>query len=60
MLVAPHASAVLPGLALVALIAVYDRYHKASPLTVLAMAGCRVGVFVELLPVRSARGRRLG
>jgi len=46
LLVAPHPSAVFPGLALVALIAVYDRYHKASPLTVLAMAGCRVGVFV--------------
>jgi 4-hydroxybenzoate polyprenyltransferase len=46
LLVAPHASAVIPGLALVALIAVYDRYHKASPLTVLAMAGCRVGVFI--------------
>jgi 4-hydroxybenzoate polyprenyltransferase len=46
LLAAPHTSAVLPGLALVALIAVYDRYHKAHPLTVLAMAGCRVGVFV--------------
>ena len=46
LLASPHASAVLPGLALVALIAVYDRYHKAHPLTVLAMAGCRVGVFV--------------
>ena len=46
LLVAPHPSAVVPGLALVALIGVYDRYHKAHPITVLAMAGCRVGVFV--------------
>jgi 4-hydroxybenzoate polyprenyltransferase len=46
LLTAPHASAVVPGLALVALIGIYDRYHKAHPITVLAMAGCRVGVFV--------------
>jgi 4-hydroxybenzoate polyprenyltransferase len=46
LLAAPHASAFWPGLALVALIAVYDRFHKAHPATVLAMAGCRVGVFV--------------
>jgi 4-hydroxybenzoate polyprenyltransferase len=46
LLAAPHASAVWPGLALVALIVVYDLYHKRHPLTVLAMAGCRVGVFV--------------
>jgi 4-hydroxybenzoate polyprenyltransferase len=45
LLAAPHASAFVPGLALVALIGVYDRYHKAHPATVLAMAGCRVGVF---------------
>jgi 4-hydroxybenzoate polyprenyltransferase len=46
LLAAPHASAFWPGLALVALIAAYDRWHKAHPATVLAMAGCRVGVFV--------------
>jgi 4-hydroxybenzoate polyprenyltransferase len=46
LLAAPHASAVLPGLALVALIGVYDRFHKAHPSTVLVMAACRVGVFV--------------
>jgi 4-hydroxybenzoate polyprenyltransferase len=46
LLAAPYPSSFWLGLALVALIAVYDRYHKASPLTVLAMAGCRVGVFV--------------
>jgi 4-hydroxybenzoate polyprenyltransferase len=46
LLAAPHASAVLPGLALVALIGIYDRYHKAHPITVLAMAGCRAGAFV--------------
>jgi 4-hydroxybenzoate polyprenyltransferase len=46
LLAAPHASAFLPGLALAALIGVYDRYHKRHPATVLAMAGCRVGVFV--------------
>jgi 4-hydroxybenzoate polyprenyltransferase len=46
LLAAPHAGALGPGLALVALIAIYDRYHKAHPATVLAMAGCRVGVFV--------------
>jgi len=42
----PHPSALAPGLALVALILIYDRYHKAHPSTVLVMAGCRVGVFV--------------
>ncbi len=42
---APVDSAVMPGLALVALIFAYDRLHKAHPATVLLMAGCRFMVF---------------
>ncbi|MGH0037544.1 MAG: UbiA family prenyltransferase [Myxococcota bacterium] len=42
----PHPSSVIPGLGLTALILLYDAFHKAHPVTVLAMAGCRVGVFV--------------
>ena len=46
LLAAPVPSALGFGLALVALIVVYDWFHKAHPITVLAMAGCRVGVFL--------------
>jgi 4-hydroxybenzoate polyprenyltransferase len=46
LLATPHPSSIVPGLGLAALILVYDAFHKAHPATVLAMAGCRVGVFV--------------
>lgn len=41
----PHPESLAPGVGLAALILVYDAFHKAHPATVLAMAGCRVGVF---------------
>ena len=43
---APHASALVPGLALVGLIAAYDVLHKRHPWTLLLMGGCRAMVFV--------------
>lgn len=46
LLLAPHPSSLAAGVGLVALILAYDYWHKAHPITVLAMAGCRVGVFV--------------
>lgn len=38
--------ATLGGLFLMAVIVVYDRFHKAHPLTVILMATCRVMIFV--------------
>lgn len=46
LLVSPHPEAVVPGIALAGLIILYDALHKRHPATVVAMAGCRLGVFV--------------
>ena len=43
---APHRSALLPGLVLLAMIWAYDRWHKGHPSSVLLMAGTRFMVFV--------------
>jgi 4-hydroxybenzoate polyprenyltransferase len=43
---APHASAVLPGALLLALVYLYDRLHKRHASAVFLMAGCRAMVFV--------------
>jgi 4-hydroxybenzoate polyprenyltransferase len=45
LLIAPFPRAVLPGLALLVLIAAYDLLHRMHPSAVLLMAGCRSLVF---------------
>lgn len=44
--VMPFPRAFLAGIALFAVIVAYDMLHKATPLTVILMAGCRLMVFV--------------
>jgi 4-hydroxybenzoate polyprenyltransferase len=43
---APHRDGLAAGVLLLAVIALYDRFHKGHPSTVLAMAGARVLVYV--------------
>lgn len=52
---APHPSALVPGLALALAIAAYDRLHKAHAWTVLLMGACRAGVFVVTAQAMAGR-----
>ncbi len=42
----PYNNAVYPGLLLLLFIVIYDKFHKAHPLSVLVMAACRLMVFI--------------
>jgi len=46
LLIMPHREAAFAGLLLLAVILVYDRYHKAHWLSVFLMAACRLLIFV--------------